>query len=225
MLVVIPSFYFLFTIPMFLFDALFDIEFNTHRVFDSLIILGTSMGISFSITFLSFMLGKVVSPESSIPQTFQMLAANVVLDGVTLLITFWILGWAIKNKTLWRIPIAIFLDGVVAAILACASLYLGLLLSENHLSVGQVFGVLIGKSPFQSGYEFGPYFWAMHTTFIPTIIYLSIILVSWLAKIIFTSARGYLGAWQKHTNPMALTAALFTLLAATMFVLAGLVTL
>ncbi len=183
------------------------------------------MGISFSITFLSFLFGNVVSPESAIPKTFQMLAANVLFDGFTLLITFWILAWAIKNKTLCRIPIAIFLDVIVAAILACASLYLGLLLSENHLAVRQVFGVLFGKSALQSGYEFGPYFWAMHTTFIPTIIYLSIILVSWLAKIIFTSARGYLSAWQKHTNPMALTAALFTLLAATMFVLSGLVTL
>ena len=225
MLVAIPCFFLLFIFPALLFRELFDIEFDEDKVYGILITLGVSVGISFSITFLSFLFGNVVSPESSIPRTFQMLASNVLLDGITMLITFWILAWAIKNKTLWRIPIAIFLDIIVAAVLACASLYLGLLGSENHLSLGQVFGVLIGKSPSQSGYELGPYFWAMHTTFIPTIIYLSIILVSWMAKIIFTSAAGYLGAWQKHNNPMALTAALFTLLAATMFVFAGLVTL
>ena len=189
---------------------------------DSLL-LGLSVGLSFSITFFTFWFGRLVSAESPIPQTGQMLLSNVLFDGGTMLITLLILDWAIKKKSFLRIPAAILLDVVVAAVLACASLYFGLFLSENHLSIQQVMWVLVGRSPAGLGMELGPYFWAMHTTFIPTFIYMAVILVAWIGKIVLVFIELVFRKSFLLKNPFTLTAALFALLA-TIFVVSGFAT-
>lgn len=167
---------------------------------------------SFSVTLLALLLGHAVYPDLWVPKTFQMLISNVLCDGFTLLTTFWILGWAVAKKGLFRIPAAILLDIVVAALLACCSLYFGLVFTEHGLSPVQVLRVLIGKSPDGSGLEFGPYFWAMHTTFIPTLLYLFLIGVCWMAKVVLTVAAKFTKKALEHEKPCELTAALFGIL-------------
>lgn len=180
---------------------------ETH--FNMSLIFGVGVSASFAFTLLALFLGHKVYPAGWVPLTKQMLISNVICDGFTLVATFWILDWALAKKGTFRIPQAILLDILVATLLACCSLYFGLVLTEHGLSPVQVLRVLIGKSPEGSGLEFGPYFWAMHTTFIPTVIYLLLIGVCWMAKFILTVAGKFTKKALQHEKPCELTAALF----------------
>lgn len=213
MLFTVPIYSYIVILPLAAFFRVSKLSISNTTVENSAI-AGISVGFSFSITFFSFWIGKIVVEQSYVPQTFQMLVSNVVFDGMTILITLALLQWALKMK-LFGIPIAIAADIIVAAILACASLYFGLFLTEHQLTVKQVLTVLIGMSPVKKSIELGPYFWAMHTAFIPTFVYLSFIFVAWLGKLILTPARWFFGKGQEHKNPLALTGALFALLATT----------
>ncbi len=168
---------------------------------------------SFSITFLAFFVGHVVSPQAWVPQTFQMLISNVIFDGVTMVATFALLEWAVKRHGFLRIPFAIVLDTVVAALFACFSLYFGLLLTAHALSVHEILNILVARSADGSVIDYGPYFWAMHTTFLPTLFYLTVILLCWCGKALLTPVVWFFGKGQEHKNPLKLTAAMCTLMA------------
>jgi len=82
----------------------------------------------------------------------------------------------IISKPTLSIPIAIILDVVLAGVLACLALWIGLLLTPGQsIDALGALRVLIGMTPDGSDWSFGPYFWVMHTTFLPTLFYLSII--------------------------------------------------
>lgn len=147
-------------------------------------LVGLTMTASFCVTLCSLLIGHVVRPDAPVPQTLQMLFSNVVCDGLTMLATVLILGAAVGPKRRFPVPVAILLDLALAVVLACASLWCGLVRTENALSVTQVARVLIGQSPSGTQFQFGPYFWAMHTTFLPTLLYLSLIALCWLAKLV-----------------------------------------
>jgi len=137
-----------------------------------------------------------------------MLLSNVILDGFTLVATVAILSQAVVRPGLLRIPMAVFLDIVVAALLACCSLYFGLMLTSKALSVSEVLNVLLAKSPDGYSLELGPYFWAMHTTFLPTLLYLGLIFAAWLGKALLTPVEWFFGKGQESSNPLKLTSAL-----------------
>ena len=190
---------------------------------DLLAFIGISIGLSFSITFIAFLIGNLINDQSYVPQTFQMLISNVILDGVTLFITIKLLRWSLQKNSSIRIPIVILLDISIAECLACLALYLGLVFTEQQLSITKILYVLIGQFPSGNGTELGPLFWAMHTTFIPTCIYLLFILIGYLGKVIITPTKWFLGKGHEHKSPLGLTSALCALLA-TIFALAGLAT-
>ena len=85
-----------------------------------------------------------------------MLGSNVVFDGATMILTPRILVWAIEGRSLVRIPTAIVVDTVLAGLLGSASLFLGLVFTEQALSLLEVVSVLIARSPAGDGIEFGP---------------------------------------------------------------------
>ena len=147
----------------------------------------------------------MIAPDLQVPQTFQMLVSNVLLDGVTMLVTFELLAWAVKKHTMLRIPAAISFDVVVAAVLACASLYFGLVLTEQALTIIETINVLLGRAPEGIGVEFGPYFWAMHTTFLPTLVYIGLILLTWLAKVLLGLSRLFFKIGYESSNPLSFT--------------------
>lgn len=170
--------------------------------------ISTAMAISFFITFLAISIGHIIIPTGWVPQTFQMLISNVLLDGFTLLATFYILEEFVKPPYLIRIPLAITVDLFVAAVFACASLYFGLVGTEQALTIPQILNILMFKSPNGGSLEFGPFFWTMHTTFIPTVIYLFIILLCWLAKLMLQPIHLFFDWARIHNHPLRLTAAL-----------------
>ncbi len=148
------------------------------------LLVGMTMALSFFVTLCALLIGHAIQPGAHVPQTLQMLFSNVICDGLTMLATFLILGAAVGPKRRFSIPVAILLDFVLAAVLACMSLWCGMVGKEDALSASQVFRVLIFQAPAGAGIELGPYFWAMHTTFLPTMFYLSIILLCWLGKLV-----------------------------------------
>ena len=176
--------------------------------------VGMATAASFSITLLSLLLGHLALPASWIPKTFQMITANVICDGLTMYATLVILSLAVKPDGGLPIPIAIVLDIVVGALLACASLYFGLIFTSHALSITEVCRVLVGLAPDGQHFEIGPYFWAMHTTFIPTLCYLSLIFFCWLGKLFVLPIAALLSKGQYVEKPHHLTAGALLLLGA-----------
>lgn len=170
-----------------------------------------ALAVSFTITYLAFLLGNIGKPDAPLPKTFQMLISNVIFDGATMLATLIILRWAVSKSSVLRLPLAITVDILIAGILACCSLYFGLLYSNNALMPQEVINVLIAKSPSGSEFELSPYFWAMHTSFLPTIIYLSIILMCWVGKVILQPVVWFFGVGRTLKNPLKLTITVLTL--------------
>ena len=173
--------------------------------------------ISFSVTYFSFFIGNVANPEVPVPQTFSMLLSNALFDGLTMVATISILKWAVDGKGVFRIPLAISIDTLLCALLACGSLYFGLYSSENRLSIQEVVLVLVARAPNNAGFELGPYFWAMHTTFLPTLFYLSFILFVWVSSCFLQPVTWLFGVGQTHKNPLKLTAGVLAFISSLFF--------
>jgi len=176
--------------------------------------------LSLPITMLCIIIGNSISFNHQFSYSSQLFYTNVLFDAVTLIITFSLLQWSIKNNPALRIPVAIFLDVLIAAILACGSLYFGLLGTENQLILSEIFNILVGKSIDGSKIDLGPYFWAMHTTFIPTFLYLYFIFSGLVCKYLTLPTmkllKGVSGAEKPHyalATTFAFFAAFFTAIA------------
>ncbi len=187
------------------------------------ILLGATITFSLIITFLSLSLGHHIDESAKLPQTFQMLAANLVFDGLTVLTTFWIFGGAIRIKSFLAIPIALCIDVIISAIFACCSLWVGLFDIESKteaISFHETLNILVGLNQDGTIYTLGPYFWIMHTTFIPTFLFIFIVLICWLAKLIVLPIMGVLEKGYQIESPHHHTAMALALLAA-IFVFLG----
>lgn len=204
-----PLMIFAFNIPI---SIVFEVALTDNHSVENYRVFSFAMIGSFFITYFCFFIGHIAVPHATIPKTLQMIISNVLFDGITMVITFMILKWAISSSRLYRIPCAIFIDLFIAGVLACASLYFGLIYSENEISLIEVWNVLLAKSPDGTSWELSPYFWAMHTTFIPSLIYLSIIFFAWIGKLILTPVAWFFGKGQAHKNPLKLTVSICTLI-------------
>ncbi len=159
--------------------------------------------VSSIITLFSLIVGHAIVPDLWIPKTLQMLISNTIFDVLTIYITIYLLIWAVKIQNIYRIPLAIFADIVLAALLACFSLYFGLVLSDKSLSIKAIINVLIAKSPDGANIELGPYFWVMHSTFIPTLLYCLLIFTTWLAKVMLIPVVWFFGKGQESKSPLS----------------------
>jgi hypothetical protein len=177
--------------------------------------LSVGAGFSVALTLCGLTLGHLLYPHSPVPQTLQMITANAVFDGLTVVTTIIVLQWAVAPggfRTTLRIPAAIVLDIGLAALWACCSLLLGLILTPDALSISEVVSILIGLDPGGKNREFGPYFWVMHTAFIPTATYLSFIMVSYFLKL-FSGITYYLASKvSQNGRPFNIISAIFTFL-------------
>jgi len=123
-------------------------------------------------------------------------------------LTFAILSWVIEHPGFLRIPLAILLDLTLAALFAFLSLYTGLIFSDAPLTLQEVFNALLARSADGSRFEIGLFFWVMHTTFIPTFIYLFLIFAAWVARGFVLPLAKLLKTFGINANPLQLTARL-----------------
>lgn len=189
---------------------------------DFWMVFGMATAVSFLVTLCSLLVGSMVAPDAWIPKTLRMLLCNVAFDGLTMVATFAILARAVGEKRRYPIPVAILIDVAVAALFACASLWLGLIGTEPALSVGKVLGVLVARSTEETAPNaLGPYFWVMHTTFLPTLGYLGVILLFWVAKLVVLPVARVLKKGGEIEKPHSMTAGLFGFVGAVALVAAG----
>lgn len=110
----------------------------------------------------------------------QVFLSNIIFDLLTVYITYFILKRAINN--IQFLLLFITFDIIMSACFSIYSIYFGLLGTEQSINLLEATHMLIGLSPDGSLWQFGSYFWAMHTTFIPTLIYLSVLVLMITAK-------------------------------------------
>ena len=185
------------------------------------LLVGAAMSVSMVITVVAIAVGTVAAPHLPVPQTLQLVSANILCDGVTMYATVMVLGLAVgQNKTL-PIPVAIFLDLLIAAGLACLSLWLGVIGTELQVEPMGVLQVLMGRDPSGANYELGPLFWAMHTVFLPTVTYLGIIIAAWIGRLVVLPVLRVFERGREVESPHNHTAMLIGFFAVVFLVLAG----
>ena len=218
MVVLFPVYAFFFGIPLL---ALAIAASYSDKTVNNLFVAGMAMAASFSVTLIALLVGHVADPTCWVPKTMQMLVSNVIFDGLTMLATILILTQAVPPRRRISIPLAVCLDVVVAAIFACTSLYCGVAFTERHLGIVEVARVLVALSPDGGHFEIGPYFWAMHTTFIPTLLYLAIIIFCWIGKMFILPVAAIFKRGGLVEKPHNLTAGVFAFVTVVFGVIGG----
>lgn len=112
----------------------------------------------------------------------RLLLVNLIFDVITLVITWRFLNLLLKANTLLSSIILIVLDLITAAMLAFGALYFGLIGSSMSLTILEVWNILFFKLRDESSFGIDPYFWIMHTTFIPSLIHLAILFFALMAR-------------------------------------------
>lgn len=191
---------------------------SMKRPMDTQASFSVGVGVSVLLSLSAMLLGQVASPEQHVPKTVPMLLANLICDGATVVVTLRLIAWAVsvEEPCQRRIIAFVILDLLFAAAFAVAALYFGTIGSAGSLSLGEVLNVLVARSPDGSQWTIGPYFWVMHTTFIPTAIYMSLIAAAVLGKMFVLPGLSFLRVAKGHSDPHKLTATLCTLLAVIM---------
>lgn len=190
-----------------------------------------SFFISFVLSSTSMMIGQLLVPidESMIPLTVPMLFFNAIADGLTVIITIHILTKIISYKriSLFKIILFIILDIILAAILSVIAIMAGSLF-ENRGPIDFINAIeLLSAYSFEHK-EFridsGPYFFLIHTTFIPTIIYLIGILTLYFIKgVIYTPFLFFMKTVSENEQPLNLLALAIKVLARVFALIAALI--
>ncbi len=126
---------------------------------------------SFVITSLGLVIGSHFAPVEHFPTSPRLMIVNALFDGLTLLTSVVIFRWVMAGKyTLpLRLLIALPVDFAVAGAFALMSLYYALPTAHRLGPTGLV-SVFLGHSPYVPyQFDFGPYFWIMHSSFLPNL--------------------------------------------------------
>jgi hypothetical protein len=144
--------------------------------------------------------------------TFCFYLSNIVFDNLTILATVFIFRKVLYLQSLYSIPTAVLADMCIAALFSICSLYFGLYLAGVSTYIPDILLHFIGLT--SSGkLDLGKYFWVMHSTFIPTLIYLLMILFTWIGKFITIPVLKFFKRGKTHEKPYDLTAYTFTFFA------------
>ena len=124
----------------------------------------------------------------------------------------------LSDTLMGRLPFIILISVLSACIFACLSLYVGLIHSHHTLDFAEVMYSFIGKSTDGHRIELGPYFWAMHTTFLPVLGIMMVIGICWIGKAMLIPVEWFCRKAGKHSNPLYLTSGLMAILAAIFYI-------
>ena len=170
------------------------------------------LSFSFFLTVSALYMGSLFEVNAFIPQTAQMLFSNVVFDGVTVVFTVACLKYMLSANWPLKVPIIVFIDVLFAALFACFSLYFGLFYTAHDMSFSNTINVLCAKSIDSNDYIFGPLFFVMHTTFIPTLLYMLLILFFWLVKGALVPVNIFFKKGIKSGDPLLFVSLIFGIL-------------
>lgn len=175
---------------------------------------GLALGVSFSVTMAALVFGTMVSPSEILPRGSHLFLSNVIFDALTFTATVVILRRAHESSRAFAMLAAILMSLLVAAFFACASLWLGLLGSNESLSVVGVACTLLGRDPSCRSVQLGPFFWAMHTSFLPTAACLLLLAFAVGGRFVSLTVERVLQKAKAETHPYGYTSLLVGMVAA-----------
>ncbi len=175
----------------------------------SLINFGFWLSLSVVLTLGAIFLGRMAWPGRLVQPTWQIISANALFDGLTMVVILSLLRAACRDRNRFGVGLAIVIASICAALFACAALWLCFLGTAHYLTWTEVAHVFVGLAPDGSRVELGSLFWLMHTTFVPTLMVLLTILACWVAAglvrlYLFVVRRG----GQGHVDPINMSIAL-----------------
>tara|TARA_R110000868_G_scaffold298100_1_gene558353 strand:- start:2009 stop:3436 length:1428 start_codon:yes stop_codon:yes gene_type:complete len=171
------------------------------------------------LTVAGLSLGRHFDPESQLSLTPQILMVNTIFDALTIGVTLGLMQWVSYGSFAgsWsvRLVLAAPFDLVVAAVFSVLSLYLSLAGTDNAVGLSEAVDLLIPDVDGQNIFGLGPEFWIMHTTFIPTCIYLLVLATGAIVYLLFISLLAQVVSEnpEEITNPFQGLAAVFGLYA------------
>ena len=145
----------------------------------------------------------------AVPQTQQMLWSNAIFDFLSIITSLYLLSkltatdpmrsapilrilnaplrWVFEfvDHSIVKVLLVIVADLVLACFFAVLSLWVGLLGSAHQVTIQETLRVLVGLSTDGRSGDFGPFFWALHTAFIPTGIFVLAVILTWITKVLF----------------------------------------
>jgi hypothetical protein len=166
------------------------------------VFFGWSIGASLFDTALMFLVGHELTPSVSVPQTMRLLLCNTTCDAVTVVVSMQILEAAISYQGRLRLVRAVLLCIVLGALLAGASVWIGV----GSLSILETARIFIARSMDGTHWELGPYFWVMHSTFLPLLSFIALLLIGWSGKLMITGLEKFFGrAQHEDVNGLNMT--------------------
>ena len=186
-----------------------DLENDMRKVMVPGFMVSFGAGIGIMLTNLGVMLGHIFGPQFPFAMTKQLIIVNLICDGLTFAITFIILKKVIMMDRIIILPFAIILDIAASAILAILSLYLSTVGTDMAFSLKQCYLMLGALNEWGECCNFGSYFWVMHTSFIPTMIYLAIISLALIIKVVLVPMHWFFDKNYHVEKPYNTTSAAF----------------
>lgn len=191
------------------------------RFEDHVLLFGLSVTASFCISLVAMSLGHALEPAAPIPQTVHVLWSNVLFDGLTVVASLYLLERALQSTSrLFSVPVAVVVNVVIAACLALLSVWVGV----PSVGIRQAARIMVGLSPSSGRWEFGPYFWAMHTVFVPMLLFFGMVAICWAGKMSILYTEWFSERAMDHEiNPLKMTAQFLNRLSAGLALAAALV--
>lgn len=159
---------------------------NSPNEINSLLRMTLILSFSFSTSIIAFFLDdkKSYFLETDIIEGRLIFTYNILLDALTIIATIFIFKIAIKRKNhlihLFLISVDLFLAASLSFIFAIIVLNMQSVEYDYKMIVNYLFG----RSKDGNSWYLWEYFWSMHSTFIPTLVFLLILLISIVSKIV-----------------------------------------
>lgn len=185
------------------------------KAFNGLVLYSSTIFASLFLTgFVLFLERKLDLPGNT---KIVVYAVNCTLDIVTVFFTFCIFKMMLRRgESLFYYVLAVLIDLVVAGTLAFLSLYLVSQLTDISISSKEIMYTLVGLDSESRVWQINEWFWLVHSTFIPTLVFLFSVLFAVFCKLIVIPVSKLFGKAGVLERPDFMFAALFGVLA-TMF--------
>lgn len=172
-------------------------------------ILITSL-FSYSISAIALYQGDVLNYNYK-DYLGRIFTINFVLDFLTLVFTVLILKLALLTKNIFFQLILIGVDIFLTFSLTCIDLYSISIITKEQISFQEIINIILGKSSDGKNWNINQWFYLVHTTLIPTIFYLTILVFSLFAKTVILPISKIIGNASILDRPHWITAVSFSM--------------
>ena len=172
-----------------------------------------SFFIVYTLTLISFGFGYTLNRNGWVNPSLQLLCSNILFDYITFYFSFLIVERILANQSFFKRFLYLISNIVLSGLCAICSIFFGLLDSDSPISVAESWSLLLGDLDGLKQVH-KQYFFIMHTTFLPILIYSITIVFLLLSKLILKFCQYLAVPGESLSRPYAFFRAFFLLLAA-----------